>query len=62
MACHMTNFSSFCCRNGSEAIHVEGKDFGGKKLVVCVCVCVFIREMGEAYPFDRTFYFGPVKD
>lgn len=56
---HMTNFSSFCCRNGHEAIHVGGKDFGDKKLVVCVCM--FIREMGEVYPFDRSSYFGSVK-
>lgn len=36
MIFHTMSFSSFCSRNGQEAVHVEGKDFGDKKLVVCV--------------------------
>lgn len=36
MIFHTMSFSSFCSRNGREAVHVEGKDFGDKKLVVCV--------------------------
>lgn len=55
MMFHMANFSFFC-RNGQEAIHVEGKDFEAKMPVVCM----FIREMGEVYPFDRSSYFGSV--
>lgn len=54
MIFHMTGFSFFC-RNGHEAIHVEGKNFGDKKLVVCVCM--FIREMREVNPFDASFYY-----
>lgn len=50
MIFHTMSFSSFCSRNGQEAVHVEGKDFGDKKSVVCV----FRREMGEVKPFDSS--------